>query len=187
MSTKEHSNPKRIRDAQSLSPKSPANPKKEKPNFNTSGKLNADMNTFNGVVLKYSEPPEGRKPGTKWRMYVFKGKEQIDMFELKQSAYLLGRERLVADIPIDHPSCSKQHAAIQFRQVASKNGKVVIVKYAILAINYRPYVIDLESSNGTFLNDAKIDPSKYYEIKSKDMIKFGFSTREYVFINELLD
>lgn len=23
----------------------------------------------------------------------------------------------VADIPIDHPSCSKQHAAIQYRQV----------------------------------------------------------------------
>lgn len=31
----------------------------------------------------------------------------------RQSAYLIGRDRLVADIPIEHPSCSKQHAVIQ--------------------------------------------------------------------------
>lgn len=28
---------------------------------------------------------------------------------------------MVADIPIEHPSCSKQHAVIQFRQVVKKN------------------------------------------------------------------
>ena len=31
----------------------------------------------------------------------------------QQSAYLIGRDRLVADILLEHPSCSKQHAAIQ--------------------------------------------------------------------------
>ncbi len=36
----------------------------------------------------------------------------------RQSAYLFGRERLVADIPLDHPSCSGQHAVLQYRQVA---------------------------------------------------------------------
>lgn len=35
----------------------------------------------------------------------------------RQSGYLLGRDRKVADIPIDHPSCSKQHAVLQFRSV----------------------------------------------------------------------
>ena len=29
---------------------------------------------MNGVVVKYSEPPEARKPKKKWRLYVFKGK-----------------------------------------------------------------------------------------------------------------
>lgn len=33
----------------------------------------------------------------------------------RQSFYLFGRERRVADIPTDHPSCSKQHAVLQFR------------------------------------------------------------------------
>lgn len=31
------------------------------------------------------------------------------------SCYLFGRERRVADIPTDHPSCSKQHAVLQYR------------------------------------------------------------------------
>jgi smad nuclear-interacting protein 1 len=30
-----------------------------------------------GVVLKYHEPPEARKPTKNWRLYVFKGKEQV--------------------------------------------------------------------------------------------------------------
>jgi hypothetical protein len=36
----------------------------------------------------------------------------------RQSMYLFGRERRVADIPTDHPSCSKQHAVIQVSNAA---------------------------------------------------------------------
>jgi len=43
-----------------------------------------------------SEPPESRKPTQKWRLYVFKGKEQIDLLHIhRQSAFLIGRERKV--------------------------------------------------------------------------------------------
>ena len=44
--------------------------------------------------------------------------------------------------------------------------------------------MDLESTNGTFLCDDKIKPRRYYELKEKDVIKFGFSTREYVVIKD---
>jgi smad nuclear-interacting protein 1 len=47
------------------------------PNFKPSGALAAETNTFQGVVLKYNEPPEARKPVRNWRLYVFKGKEQV--------------------------------------------------------------------------------------------------------------
>ena len=78
-------------------------------NFGLSGKLLEDTNTVNGVVVKYSEPQEARKPRTKWRLYVFKGNEELPILYIhRQSAYLLGRDRKVADIPLDHPSCSKQ-------------------------------------------------------------------------------
>jgi len=39
------------------------------------------------------------------------GEEQLpEIFIHRQSAYLIGRERKIADLPVDHPSCSKQHA-----------------------------------------------------------------------------
>lgn len=51
------------------------NPSKPSP---SSSALAAETNTnANGVVLKYNEPPEARKPTHNWRLYVFKGKEQV--------------------------------------------------------------------------------------------------------------
>lgn len=47
-----------------------------------------------------------------------------------------------------------------------------------------PYIIDLGSGNGTFLNEKKIEPQRYIELQEKDMLKFGFSTREYVVMKE---
>ena len=112
---------------------------KSKPNFAPSGLLAAATNTVKAVdgsstVLKYNEPPEARKPILGWRLYVFKGSEQVGtslsslgldpLYQKKnyvpellhihrQSAYLIGRDKAVADISVDHPSCSKQHAVIQ--------------------------------------------------------------------------
>ena len=148
-------------------------------NFGLSGKLLEDTNTVNGVVVKYSEPQEARKPRTKWRLYVFKGNEELPILYIhRQSAYLLGRDRKVADIPLDHPSCSKQHAVLQYRLVDftrpdGTRGRRVT-----------PYVIDLESANGTFVNNQKIEPRKYVQVLEKDVLKFGFSSREYVLLHD---
>ena len=50
--------------------------REEKPepeaNFALSGKLAAESNTVNGVVLVHQEPPESRKPSQMWRLYGFK-------------------------------------------------------------------------------------------------------------------
>jgi smad nuclear-interacting protein 1 len=117
--------------------------------------LARETNLVKGVQIKYNEPPEARKPLKNWRLYVFKGTEQIGESEIsaglddnadsvdlihiyRQSAYLVGRDTVVShkhswwsvttrltskvtDIPVAHPSCSKQHAAIQFRQITEKN------------------------------------------------------------------
>lgn len=73
--------------------------KEEGPNYKLSGKLAADQNTFKGVVLKYSEPPEARKPTKKWRLYVFKNGEEVDILKIHQaSAYLVGRDRNVCPL-----------------------------------------------------------------------------------------
>lgn len=152
---------------------------KEKPNFGLSGKLTEEKNVFNGIVVKYSEPPEARIPKRRWRFYVFKEEETLPTLYLhRQSAYLLGRDRKVADIPIDHPSCSKQHAALQFRLVNYERSDGTTGR------TVRPYIIDLESANGTFVNNEKIEPKRYIELFEKDVVKFGFSSREYVLLHE---
>lgn len=84
---------------------------------------------------------------------------------------------MIADFPVEHPSCSKQHAVIQFRYVEKKkvnefgdkqSGKV------------RPYVIDLESANGTSVNGDAVPGGRYVELRDKDVLRFGLSSREYV-------
>jgi smad nuclear-interacting protein 1 len=141
---------------------------KEKPNFRLSGKF-----------IKYSEPPEARKPKIRWRLYPFKGNKCFPpLYIHKQSSYLIGRDRKVADIPEDTPSYTKHHAALQYRLIPFKHvdgTSDYIVK---------PYIIDLKSKNGTILNNRKIEPWTYVELLEKDVIKFGYSSREYVLMHE---
>jgi len=48
----------------------------------------------------------------------------------------------------------------------------------------RPYIMDLDSKNGTFLNGEKLESARYYQLLQKDVIKFANSTREYVIMSE---
>lgn len=170
------------RDSESPTAATEAKKEKEKPSLALSGKLAEDTNTFHGVVIKYNEPPEARKPKKHWRFYPFKGDTPLPVLHLhRQSAFLLGRDRRVADVPIDHPSCSKQHAALQFRMVEftradGRPGRRV-----------RPYVIDLGSANGTYINGQRIESQRYVELLEKDVVKFGFSSREYVLLHDSSD
>lgn len=155
-------------------------PPKQKANFGLSGALTKDEggggNVYKGVVLKFREPPEARCPNTQWRFYLFKGKDLMDTLHIsKQSAYLMGRNADIADIHMAHPSLSSQHAVLQYRAMPTKDGK---------RLSCQPYIMDLESTNGTFINGIKIDSAKYYQLKKGDVLKFGASTREYVLMTE---
>ena len=150
-------------------------PPREEANFGLSGLLAAESNSARGVALKYVEPVgEARAPSGAWRLYVFKGDVECEEpYRLAgtKTKYLIGRDRAVADIPSDHPSCSKQHCVIQFRDVDDGRGSL-------------PYAFDLGSANGTFVNRRRVEPNAYIALKSKDVIKFGASTRDYVLVNE---
>jgi smad nuclear-interacting protein 1 len=147
---------------------------KAKANFGLSGALAKDEltgNLQNGVVLKFNEPLDAAVPTKHWRLYVFKGDEIAEALHIHdKSVYLFGRDKRVADIELLHPASSKQHAVIQFRRTKSANGQGLI----------KPYLMDLQSVNQTFLNGIAIEDSRYYELREQDALKFGLSDREYV-------
>ncbi|KAH9883302.1 SMAD/FHA domain-containing protein [Xylariomycetidae sp. FL2044] len=155
---------------------------KEKPNYGNSGALAAASNSIvqadgSTIVLKYHEPPEARKPSPKdqWKLFVFKGDEIVDTVPLSsRSCWLIGRDLAIVDMAAEHPSISKQHAVIQFRYIEKRN------EYGDKLGKVKPYLIDLESANGTMLNSEKVPESRYLELRDKDMLQFGQSTREYV-------
>lgn len=91
----------------------------------------------------------------------------------RQSYYLIGRERRVVDIATDHPSCSKQHAVLQFRLTEVQG-----------VASVRPYIMDLGSVNGTWLNRERIEPERYLQLLEQDMLKFGNSSREYILLHD---
>lgn len=155
---------------------------KEKPNFGVTGALAAASNSVTQadgttITLKYHEPAEARKPPARdqWKLFVFKGQDVVDTIDLSnRSCWLVGRETAVVDLPAEHPSISKQHAVIQFRYIEKRN------EFGDKIGRVKPYIIDLESANGTELNGEKIPDRRYLELRPKDVVKFGLSTREYV-------
>jgi len=161
--------------------KPPPEAEKQKPNYAPSGKLAAETNTVanTDIVLKYNEPPEARlpPPSAPWRLYIFKGSDMLETLQLhERSCWLFGRERAVVDFPTEHPSCSKQHAVLQFRYTEKRN------EWGERKGGVKPYVIDLESANGTKVNGESMPARRFVEVMDKDVITFGESTREYVMI-----
>ncbi|KAK2610418.1 hypothetical protein N8I77_003848 [Diaporthe amygdali] len=155
---------------------------KEKPNFGNTGALAAASNSVTQadgttITLKYHEPPEARKPPARddWKLFIFKGNDVVDTIELgSRSCWLVGREASIVDMVAEHPSISKQHAVVQFRHTEKRN------EFGDRIGRVKPYLIDLESANGTELNGEKVPDRRYLELRPKDVIKFGLSTREYV-------
>lgn len=108
-------------------------------------------------------------------MYVFKGKDLLDTLYIHQrSVWLVGRDRNVTDLLLEHPSISKQHAVVQFRYITTTN------EFGDKLSKVKPYLIDLESANGTKLNGKKVEASRFVELRDADVVMFGDSEREYV-------
>jgi len=95
----------------------------------------------------------------KWILDVIKNGSKVESIHLvPDMTYSLGRD---ADIKLEHASCSKNHAKISF-------------------MNNNPHIMDLNSTNGTVLNQEELTAGQWYKLSEKDTLKFGCSTREYI-------
>ena len=86
------------------------------------------------------------------------------------------------DIPIDRPSCSSQHAVLQFRMTQ----KVILDDDGLERTTrlVRPYVMDLGSTNGTYVNGERLEAQRYVELLERDVLRFGYSSREFVLLHD---
>lgn len=77
----------------------------------------------------------------------------MDRIYLREDEMLLGRDE-TADFRLNDSAVSKRHAKIVYR-------------------NRKYYICDLDSSNGTFLNNFRLEPYEEYELKSGSRVAFG--------------
>ncbi|KAL6079678.1 hypothetical protein QOT17_000792 [Balamuthia mandrillaris] len=128
------------------------------------------------AAWRHKQPPEARKPEQRYVLHTFKAGTILgDPIPVhKKSVYRFGRDAELNDIVTAHESCSKQHAVLQYREVEVSTDDASAVKQV------RPFLMDLGSTNGTSLNDKKVEANQYHELKEGDAIKLGFSTRSYV-------
>lgn len=147
-----------------------------KPDYAPSGKLLQEQGpqAEQDAKRKYHEPVDAKKPDKYWRLYPFKGDKKVgDVIRLHRSShYLIGKDQKLCTLPMLHPSISKQHAVIQFRHKMIKG-----------ELKTSPYIIDLDSTNGTYLNGKRIQGSRYYQLLQKDVLKFAYSSREFVLLH----
>jgi two-component system cell cycle response regulator len=98
-------------------------------------------------------------------LIIIRGQPQGHRFFLTQPEMVVGRDA-IADIVVNDQSISRRHA-----KVIQDGGKVSLS--------------DLGSSNGTFINDKKLEPGNSIELQKEDMIKLGNSILKYLPAGEL--
>ena len=153
---------------------------KEKPNFEPSGILLKDLeyeynkSMNNKIIINYNPPSDSIIPNENEIWFLFKFSEDKNEAEetyklIEKEYFLIGKDPRICDIRIKQKNISRQHAVIQFRKIKKEKEWEII-----------PYLIDLNSTNGTYLNGDKIDNKKYYELRDKDELNFGDKKIDFV-------
>uniref|UniRef100_A0A0D9WP82 FHA domain-containing protein n=1 Tax=Leersia perrieri TaxID=77586 RepID=A0A0D9WP82_9ORYZ len=111
----------------------------------------------------YAIPEWSAVPGHPFFLEVLKDGTIVDKLDVSsKGAYMFGRIDL-CDFVLEHPTISRFHAVLQFRN----DGEV--------------FLYDLGSTHGSFINKTQIKKKIYVEIHVGDVIRFGQSSRLYIF------
>jgi hypothetical protein len=119
------------------------------------------------MAKNYEIPPwSGNPPSNSddcFALEVIKEGAVVDTIQLNsKSHYILGRQNDIVDILLEHPSISRQHAVLQYRD-----------DNALMCL-------DFNSVQGSFINKKPLEKDTYYRLFVGDIIKFGGSSRSYV-------
>ncbi|AOW03723.1 SMAD/FHA domain-containing protein [Yarrowia lipolytica] len=133
--------------------------------------------------ITYSEPVDAGEPpqSNPFNLFLFEPGQDDPIEKLvldKRGFYRFGRDSQLNDVPLHELSCSKVHAALQFRKIENVNDE------GETSFQTNLYVIDLDSTNGTFINDKQIPTSRYVQVLPKDVLSFGDLSTDYVVVRE---
>lgn len=116
----------------------------------------------------YKEPSWSGIPDGQYNFEILKNGLIVDNIDLTKKAYhVLGRLPS-CDVTLEHPSLSRYHSVVQYRQTPSEKQEVGW------------YLYDLDSTHGTWVNKIKIKPLTYYRLRVGHVVKFGGSTRLFI-------
>ncbi|MCO5571823.1 hypothetical protein L7F22_025571 [Adiantum nelumboides] len=142
------------------------------------------------------QPPDWAvepRPGLYW-LDVLKDGDVVDKINLEKRRNIFGRQAVMCDFVLDHPSVSRQHAVV----VQHKNGRFNFISPCIqvyfsgylylveVTFTFEDcklcsvYVIDLGSVHGTFVANERLSKESPLELEVGQSLKFAASTRSYV-------
>lgn len=110
----------------------------------------------------YCEPNDACNPDKNYCLVAFSNLDHVETYRIQKSMFMIGSIKQ-NDVQIE--KCERQHAVIQFR-------------------NIKPYIFDINSVDGTYVNDIRIETLRYFELKPEDVVQFGACDLEYVFMIE---
>lgn len=125
----------------------------------------------NAVLLPYIEPDWSGLPESKSRDFIFevlKNGAIIETINLMAKPFWLFGRLANCDVCMQHPTISRYHAVLQYRQKPSKTEGPGF------------YIYDLDSTHGTFLNKNRLKPKVFVRIQVGHLLKLGCSTRSYI-------
>lgn len=115
------------------------------------------------VAVPYTIPPWSEASSLPFFLEVLKDGAIIENLDVtKKGVYMFGRIDM-CDFILEHPTISRFHAVLQFKG------------------NEAAYLYDLGSTHGTSINKKQINKKEYVELHVGDVIRFGLSTRLYIF------
>ncbi|XP_053568633.1 kanadaptin [Bombina bombina] len=121
-------------------------------------------------AIPYKEPSWSGRPSTIYSLEILKGGSIMSTKSLDGLSWTLFGRLPSCPVSLEHPSVSRYHAVLQYRQVPGTEP------------DQEPgfYIYDLGSTHGTFLNKQKIPSKTYCRVRVGHVLKFGGSTRLFI-------
>jgi pSer/pThr/pTyr-binding forkhead associated (FHA) protein len=124
-------------------------------------------NNSNIAYILPSWANKSNKINNPYSIDIWKEGITIKSFSLSvKSFFIIGRNKSLCDITLTNPTISRTHCVLQYQN------------------NESLFLYDLNSVYGTFINGEKINPLKYYKLKSGDIFKLRNSKKMFILNRE---